>query len=233
MTLYAVDGPLTMKIANLNLWIIGFCLQAALLVALLRHKLAFRIPIFTSLIAFYIVRAGALFILSSHVTRKDYGMLYEALSVVDLVFQILVAAEIFACLARQPCKPAARGTMTRIAMIPVGIALAGAVAFMTPEVGLFRTDRGVVFVTVLMLLLLIWTFRTGAGIPRQMATGFVVYGCSVLVAGVARNYAVAHRSRAMLAGSSYAASGIYICIVIYWLVALRVRDNTRPGLWLS
>ena len=79
---------------NLCLWLAGLALQAFLLVVLFRRKLVLRVPVFSFLIAFYVVRAAVLYVLSPRMAPPDYSHLYSVLSLADLCLQILVAVEI-------------------------------------------------------------------------------------------------------------------------------------------
>lgn len=214
-----------MSTINLSLWVTGLVLQAALLFLLFRRRLARRMPVFTFLFGFYLVRAGLLYALSSESSSVWYGNLYNSLSMADLCLQVLVAAEIAIYALRRTEAWGRANRLRTAAMFSAGIVIAAALAIYFPERGRVPIDRGIVFTTLLMLFLLIWmgVARLG-GAPRRVAEGFVAYGVVATLAGIARNIAILHRSRGGYAAASYTGTGVYLCVVIFWLLTLRNPD---------
>jgi len=211
-----------MTTLNLILWSVGVALQAALLILLFRRRLARRMPVFTFIIAFYIVRACLLYGLFSNMERVAYTHLFNALSVVDLFLQILLALEIALHTLREAHSIQPGQSLRVTAMLAAGAVLAALVALAFPIQGRVPLDRGVIFTTLLLLLLLAWMmFARVHGLPRRVAEGFALYGVVAVLAGIARNLAALHRSQTAFIAASYAQTGIYVCIVAFWILTLR------------
>jgi hypothetical protein len=215
-----------MSTINLSLWITGLALQAILLVLLFRRRLARRMPVFTFLFGFYLLRAGVLYALSSDSSSVWYGNLYNTLSMADLCLQVLVAVEIAIHALRNTEAWRRDNRLRTAALFSAGIAIAAALAIYFPERGRVPIDRGIIFSTLLMLFLLIWmAVAHVGGAPRRVTEGFVLYGVVATLAGIGRNIAILHRSRGGYAAASYTGTGVYLCVVIFWLFALRNRDD--------
>lgn len=210
-----------MKSVNLLVWSAGVVLQIVLLVVLLVGGPARRFPLFTTLIAFYVVRGIALDGLFGHLTRAGYANLYDALSLADVGLQILVAAEIAICVLR------GRGAWTWRRGVELGgmcmgaVAAAAAISAALPSRGPAPLDRASAFASLLLLLAGVWGVSAGAGgAVRRIGAGFAAYGGVAVLAAVERNYAALHRNRAAYAAGEYAQAGIYMAVVLFWIVAL-------------
>lgn len=218
-----------MSFVDVSVWIAGLGLQSALLFFLFRRRLVFQVPVFSLLIAFYLVRAGVLFGLYSHLARDDYNELYNALSTFDLVLQILVATEITVKILRSGKVATKNHGLKLAAMILAGVALAITAAALVPLRGPLPVDRGMVFITIGAILLVIWmAVARLRGMPRRIAEGFALYGLAGIFAAFERSYAMLHRSTAALAAASYVQTSMYICVVAFWLITV-LADRTRRG----
>ena len=91
---------------NTSIWAIGLILQCLLLGALARRGMARRLPLFTALVGFYVVRSVFLFAAFGHLSTDTYSLTYQALSLMDIVFQVLVAWELFSGGRQYPPAPA-------------------------------------------------------------------------------------------------------------------------------
>jgi hypothetical protein len=207
-----------MSTVNLLLWVLGLALQIGLVVVLFLRRVARRFPVFTALIAFYVLRSCLLVALFGYVARNTYFQLYDVFSFADLCLQILLAAEIaFSILRRRSGWPLRR--MVKVAaLVILALAIAGGAAALLPAPGRVPVDRGGAFAAFLMVLVVLCeVFARVSGAPRRIAAGFAFYGVSGVIAGVTRSYAAPHRLAVAYAASSYAQAAIYILMVVYWL----------------
>jgi hypothetical protein len=213
---------MTRTAINDTLWAAGMLAQATLLACLTVRRLAQRIPVFTTLIAFYLVRSLALFGLYGHIAPAGYAAMNNGFSIADLLLQMLVAGEIAGRLVR-----AAGGWTVRRETIVVGIvALAWAAAYAVRQMLPFNTpvppDRLQMFDSLLMILLCAWALAGRVrGLVRRVAVGFGVYAAVSLVAMWARTVAAIHRDAGAYAGWSYAVSGMWVAVVVVWIFMLK------------
>jgi hypothetical protein len=221
-----------MSTVNHFLWAAGLILQLVLSVTLFLRGTARRFPVFASLIVFYIARSVLLFALFGFVARDTYAQLYEMLSWTDLLLQILLALEIgLAILRRSGGWDSVSPRRAAIATVLVFIACSAAlgVAALLPAPGRIPVDRGAAFTAVLMLFLLAWVISIRlAGTPRRIVEGFAVYGAAGVAIGLERGYAALYRNAAAYAAGSYAQAGIYMAVVVYWLITLRAHETSAP-----
>jgi hypothetical protein len=221
-----------MSTANLFVWAAGLILQLVLSVALFVRGIARRFPVFASLIVFYVVRSVLLFALFSFVTRDAYAQLYDILSWTDLLLQILLALEIALAILRESggwdsVSPRRAAIGMVLAFIACAVALG--VAALLPAPGRVPVDRGAAFAAVLMLFLLAWAISLRlSGTPRRIVEGFALYGVAGVAIGLERSYAALYRNAAAYAAGSYAQAGIYMAVVMYWLLTLRAQQTPAP-----
>lgn len=208
-----------MKTVSLVLWSVGLVLQLTLLTMLFVRSAARRVPIFTLLIAFYIVRSIALFVLPGAISHAAYASLYENLGLADTVLQIGVAIEIAVTALRQ-YDTWSRERIVKIAFLMMtGVVAALFVAILLPSRGRAPIDRGTVFPAILMVLLFLWMAIARLGGPsRRIAEGFAAYGVVAIAANVVRNQAALDRSGRWYLAGSYAQSGMYLLAVLFWIL---------------
>jgi hypothetical protein len=220
-----------MKTVNLCLLSIGLLLHAVLLIRLIRLRLLARMPVFALLVAFYIVRSLVLYGISTILDRVAYNHLFSVFSLIDIVLQVVLAVEIaFYTLRSAPsAKPGHR--MRFVALVAAGAILAAIIALAAPATGRVPFDRGILFTALIMLLLLAWmTTARVSGPHRRVVEGFAVYGIVAVLAGIGRNFAFIHRSQAGFLTASYTLSGIYLLIVLYWILTIPGADGPGPRL---
>src|SRR5271156_3248288 len=147
---------------NLALWIASLTLQSILLMALLMRGMIGRIPVFTILIGFYILRSTALYALSGHLGGRSSALMLSGLAVIDIVLQVAVAWELLSAAARPATAPlisigTARGELLRrLGKFSLFLIAAAAVAVListriqaNPRAPI---DRGILFTSTLFLL---------------------------------------------------------------------------------
>src|SRR5438309_7875201 len=108
--------------------------------------------------------------------------------------------------------------MTVIQVAVEGV-IAGVVAYFTPEDMRMPVDRGVVFVTVLMILQLAWMLRHRvSGVTSAICAGFALYGSVATAAVFVQGTAIEHRNSAAFTAAGYAKGLVYIAVVVFWIV---------------
>jgi hypothetical protein len=223
-----------MSATNLCLWVAGLALQLLLAGVLFVRGVARRFPVFTVLIGFYIVRSILLMTVFGYLARGAYRQLYDILSWIDLLLEILLAAELAAAILRHAggwnSISAPRAAIGAV-LVLMACALAAVSAALLPTPGRVPIDRGGAFSAVLMLVLLAWAVVTRVrGAPRRIVEGFAVYGAAGIAIGLERSYAALYRNGAAFAAGSYAQAGVYLAIVVYWLFTLKMPGaRTAPS----
>ena len=218
---------MTRPVINDLFWIVGLLLQCGLVALVFLRGLARRLPAFATLVAFYTLRSAALFALFGHVSNETYAAIYDVLSILDLLLQLLVAAEIAVALVR-----AAGGWSSRfgrlLLMLPV-IAIAATLGLsrILPSNTQVRPDRMQLFDWLVLILLGLATLtqtraaRRISERPRLLAQGFALYSVTGLCVTVARTFAALHHDAHRLAEWSYTLPTAWIVVVLYWISALK------------
>jgi len=209
---------LTRSAINNSLWAVGLVLQCGLLALVFLRGIAGRVPSFTVLLAFYPVRAALLFFLAGHIALDDYASLYRGLALAGLLIPLVVAAEI----GWSIWKVSGRGRWG-LWLVPVAAwAIAWGVWRVLPDRAPVPPDRVQLFGSVMMILLcgfaVAWRVR---GVLRTAVIGLAVFGVVDLLTTAGKSFAAMHRDVAAFAGWSYASSGVYLMVVVFWMVALR------------
>jgi hypothetical protein len=219
-----------MHILNTSVWIAGLILQSFLLVALFVRRVARRLPVFTMLLSFYVVRSVLLYSLSGHLAPDDYGTLYNALSLADFVLQIVVAGELALCVLRGTNRRTWPGWTKTGILIVLALAIAAGSASQVSVPGRYPPDRGMVFVAILMFFLVVWMIAAKAsGPPRRVAEGFAFYGAIGTLAGIERAYAALARNHGAFSAWSYLSTAAWLVVVLFWIFALRPVDPATKG----
>jgi len=214
---------------NNSLWAIGLILQVLLLAALMRGGLARKLPFFTALIAFYVVRSVFLYAASELMENDAYALCEQALALVDILFQILVAWELLRggrgdSGARTQAAPLGRQALLFGALIVGSAALAWGLSAMNPLHRSKQFDRGVVFTAALMLLVAAYTFlwRKGPHLAaaRRVLAGYALLAAASISGQVGKALAAIERQSRPYYAWSYAAVAAYLAVLGFWLVAL-------------
>jgi hypothetical protein len=205
---------------------LGLLLQSSLLALLFTRRIARRLPFFATLLAFYLIRSALLFTLSGHIDSDAYTDLYNGLSVLDLLLQLIVAIEIAVRLTR-----VSGGFATRRDMLFVLPCLAFGATWLTcqmlPIVTRLPPDRLQLFNWFALLLLGIWSLTLPTHDPpalsllRRVSVGLAVYGLLGVGATIARTLAAADRNARIFAESSYILPIAWLLIVPCWIVILK------------
>jgi hypothetical protein len=218
---------LTQPTINTLVWIVSTALQLALFLALLLRGIAHRFPLFTTLIGFYLLRSALLFLIFDHLALPSYRSLYDLLQLIDLLAQTAVAIEIILHLIRTQGGP----TLPRI-LIPIGLVILATIgtlltAAVLPAHAPIPIDRTQIFFSFLMILL----FARALSIPsssaliRRITAGFALYGIVNVSANLGRTYAAIHNNAPLYATWSYILAGVYLVVVLFWLLTLQRPQN--------
>src|SRR5271163_4609314 len=168
---------------NLALWILSLTLQSLLLAALLMRGIIGRIPAFTILIGFYVLRSTALYTLSSHLGVRPSALIFSGLAVIDIVLQVAVAWELLSAAARPSTAPLIsigmirRALLRRLGKFSLFLIAAAALAILisapihaNPRAPI---DRGILFTSTLLLLVFLASLpKETPALVRRIAGGF-------------------------------------------------------------
>jgi hypothetical protein len=204
---------------NDALWGASLALQCGLLALVFVRGIARRLPCFTMLLGFYPVRSAVLFVLFGHVAPKDYAGLNEWLLLAGLLLQLVVAVEIGWKIFRMPGRRWGFAAWAIPVAAWVGTMVLWAVL---PSNSPVPPDRLQMFCSLSMVLLWVWAAVERA--PRlvwRVAAGLAAYGAVDLMATAGKAAAAMHRDAGAFAGWSYASSGVYLAVVVFWLLMLR------------
>jgi hypothetical protein len=211
-------------------WSLGLASQCALFALLFLRGLARRLPLFTALLAFYLLRSILLVALSGRIDSDAYTATYNGLSILDLLLQLLVAIEIATHLTRISGGWATRRDIL-FAMPCLAFGATWLVCQMLPIVTRLPPDRLQLFNWFALLLLGIWSLTLPTNDPpalsllRRASVGLAVYGLLGICATIARTLAAAHRDARLFAESSYILPIAWLLVVVGWIILLKPQQN--------
>lgn len=221
---------------NNLLWTIGLILQILLLAVLMRGGLARKLPFFTALIAFYLARSVFLHVGSGLMEDEVFSLCTQALSLVDLLFQMLVAWELLrggrrGPLATTQAAPVGKRALWFGAMIAVSAALAWGISEIPPINQFKQFDRGVILASTLMLLISAFPFfrkrEQRAAAANRVLAGYALLAAASITAQIGKALAAFERDAHAYFGWSYVTAIAYLTVLGFWLIALP-RVSTRP-----
>ena len=209
---------MTRNAINNSLWAVGLVLQCGLLALVFLRGVWARVPSFTVLLAFYPVRAALLFFLPGHIAADDYASLYSGLALAGLLLPIVVAAEI----GWRIWRLRGRGRWGLWLTPVVAAAMAWGLWRVLPGKAPIPPDRVQLFGSMMMILLCGFAVAARVrGVLYTAVIGLAAFGVVDLLATTGKSFAAMHRDAAAFAGWSYASSGAYLLVVLFWMVALR------------
>jgi hypothetical protein len=156
------------------------------------------------------------------------------LAAIDLVLQVAVAVEIAVQLVRG-WGGLARMQAWVVGLIPL-LSLAATAAMLrllpmrlggqTP----LPPDRIQMFESFGMILLWVCAFVwTAAPLLRRVLTGFAAYGAVNVAAMLGRSVAAMHRDGRAFVTWSYVVAGMYVAVVVWWIVTLRGDERAAAS----
>lgn len=222
------------------IWGAGLGMQVVLLWVLVHRRITRYLPLFTTLIGLYVFRSVFLYAGFGHISGDMYSLSYDALSLLDVVMQVLVAWELFCAWQEERIAGRALDRMAAFAgLVVAAAAVAWGISRAVPAAVHTPIDRGVLLPSVLMLLVLgVREMRpTGAATAMQRAARRVLVGFAVLAAAgiasqVGRTVAALHREARLYLRWTYMDAFAYLVVLLFWLIALsgqRRRTEPRPA----
>lgn len=213
----------TVNPGNLIVWSAGLGLQILLLLVLALRGMAGRLWSFTVLLGIYVARSLLLFALFGHIGRESYALLYETAGWTDIALRILLFAEIAMPLARGE-ERGLNDRTKRALLLLLGIILAAAAAGALPSRGPVFIDRGSVFASLLMVLLVLFRGRLSSFACR-VAGGMALYGAVAIAADLVRSRAFVERNKPAWVAAAYAESGVWLLVLLGWLFAFLMEKR--------
>jgi len=203
---------------------VGLGGHLALLTVLIRRRLTARLPLFTILIAFYLLRSG-IFLLA-HLTTVD-PWLYWVLIGLDPVLQLILFAAIVHAWRPFALKSTTARGLAALGLI-IAACLSGAVAWYVGPSSRFsplnlsiKTD---VFVSVLWIEagIALWASGRRAQLPRltqKVVLGFAVYSAANVLTEIGHMHFAAAREASPYIGLTYARIAVYLLCLLLWFIA--------------
>jgi hypothetical protein len=216
------------------LWGLGIVLQLILFVALFIRKLARRVPCFTALIGFYLLRSALLYLIYGFIDASAYYQLTQISQSLEVFLLIAVAIELLLPLLRDESGWKQNRVLTCIALIAIATLCTWQVSRKTTIEGLFHADRVQVFFGGFMLLLWAWSYitpRTGPSLT--ILRGFALYGVITLASTFGHAHALRQQDKRGYIAWSYASAITYLFVVILWLVTFQQTKSTPQILTLE
>lgn len=216
------------------IWAAGLTLQCLLLAVLARRGVVRRLPVFTSLIALYLLRSLFLFAAFGRLSAATYQSTYAALSWLDILLQIVVAWELFRGGWRN--LPSAETLWRRVAIFAGLAALSAAAAWAisraVPTDLRAPIDRGVLFPSLLFVTVAIAAILRhdppAGSAPRRILEGFAPLGMVAILSQIGRTLAALHRDGTSYKHWSYAAAVSYLVVLVFWLLAVPAEKPAAP-----
>ena len=206
---------------NNSLWIAGLLLQFSLLILIFTRRMAQSLRMFTVALAFYPLRSAIPPLIQGHMDRNAYGNLFDALSLVDIGLQLIVAAEIGVHLLRaQPAQTRVRVLLG--AVLPVAwlgtVVIVGYLPIYAPA----PPDRFQIFSSLVMLLLCVCTVVLRApSLLRNVALGYAVYGVAFILTYSMQTTAALRLKPHAYQLWGYVPGVVYLLIVVFWILVLK------------
>ena len=209
---------------NSVLWIVSVVAQCVLLLAMFKREIARRVPLFTSLIAFYIVRSVGLLALAAQLRGPAGALILSGLAMVDVLLQTAVAWELFTA-GRHPLGAVHGVQLRRLAALSIllfaALAAAALISHLTRVSPQMPLDRGILFNSALFLLVFFAFIAQKAQLLiRRIAAGFAIFAVSSLLCQVERARAVVQRDIAAYHFWSYVQPVSYVVVVLFWILVL-------------
>jgi len=191
--------------------------------------LARRYAAFTTLLCFDVLRTALLFTLFGHVDREAYAMTYDALALTDLVLQFIVAFSMFRIGARPFNMP------QRLRLFALLAACSAALSWGLSNV--IRSDprslldRGVIFSGLLTVGVgFVSNWRLFDRAAHVLMAGLVAVGAFAVSTQIGKTVAAYNRDAVVYRRWSYADAGVYLVVLLIWVVLLATARRERMHL---
>lgn len=221
-----------MKTVNYLLAALGLAGHVFLTTVLIRRRLTVRLPLFTILIVFYLLRSGIL--LLAHFKRID-PMPYWILIGLDPVLQCVLYAAIVS-----PWWASAFGSKNRAALaglILITVGVAGTAAWYIGPSSRFSAEnlsiKTGIFVSVLWIEFALALAATSGGhaprLTRKVVQGFAIYSAANVITEMGHRHFATLRSAQPYLGLSYMRVGVYLLSLAVWITACTREPPNAPG----
>jgi hypothetical protein len=219
------------------LWALGFSEHCVLLGVLWYRRGAAQFPVFTTLIAFDVIRAITAYLTLRFGSQENYFYVYWTLAILDVTLQLAVAYELAGRVFR-PLGAWAPDTRRSFAIVVcASLAIASALTWLAaPATRTLRSAiviRGEFFSSALMSELLVATIALAVtmGLPWQsraarLTQGFGIYAMASLLTEGAHSYF--GTGKHAYARVSQVRISLYCLCVAYWIFATAVKEP-EPG----
>jgi hypothetical protein len=216
---------------NSVLWIVSVVAQCVLLLAMFTRKIARSVPLFTSLIAFYVVRSIALLALAAQLRGPAGALILSGLAMVDVLLQTAVAWELFTA-GRHPLGAVHGVQLRRLAALSIllfaALAAAALISHLTRVSPQMPLDRGILFNSALFLLVFFACSAQRAPSPsRRIAAGFASFAASSLLCQIELARSVVQRDITAYHFWSYVQPVSYVAVVLFWILVLPKKTEQR------
>lgn len=224
-----------MHLANVLLFVSGLVLESVLLALLVRRRLACRVPLFTAILVFYLLRSLTLFATASHISGTAQGHLVSALAVLDLMLQLALAISLFFRVAPPNLSvmgtpgPYARTLLVALGLVAAMIGTTLLIRF-TPPRAPAPLDRGAILSGFYFLVLFSFAgarIRARGRIlgPASLATGIFQGLAAFAVVQIAsqwgRAVASSRHNPAQFLFWIYLDAAAWLVVVLFWIQQVR------------
>jgi hypothetical protein len=226
-----------MKTVNYLLAALGLGGHLLLTTALIRRRLTVRLPLFTILIVFYLLRSGIL-LLANFKGIEPWP--YWILIAIDPVLQCVLYAAIVHAWWDSAFAPKNIPALAGLSLLLIAVGLAGLAAWcigpsshFSPENLSIKTG---IFVSVLWiesgLALAASSGRHVKELPRltrKVVQGFAIYSAANVITEIGHRHFATLRSAQPYLGLSYLRVGIYLFSLSVWIMACSREPLNVPG----
>jgi hypothetical protein len=215
------------KVLNHILTTLGLAGHVCLTTLLIRRKLALRLPVFTVLIVFYLVRSGILLFANY---RGISQWLYWTVIGLDPVFQCLLCGTILH--AWWPSARTSRNahTLAVAGLVVIAVASSGVAAWYIGPSSRFSAEnlsiKAGVFVSVLWIEAGLALAASSAGLStqlpmftRRVVQGFAIYSAANVITEIGHMHFARVRAAQPYVERSYLRVGAYLFCVGWWIAA--------------
>jgi hypothetical protein len=211
---------------NNSIWTASLLLQGCLIALLFVRRVAWRIPSFTLLLIFYVLRSVALYFFSSHLAPSAYVATFNVLAIADLFFQLAVAIELELRLFPLPNGGLPSQTLRRLGLLLTLPVLAlGATLLLSssiPANAPIPADRLQMFDAMFLVVIGVFAIaRTSSRFLQRVIVGLAAYGAVAVACSIGRTLAAVHRDATSYLFWSYTVSIVWLLAIIFWVFVLK------------
>jgi hypothetical protein len=226
-----------MKTVNYLLATLGLGGHLLLTTVLIRRRLTVRLPLFTILIVFYLLRSGILLFAN---LKGIEPWPYWILIALDPVLQCVLCAAIVHAWWDSAFGSKNMPAMTGLSLLLIAVGVAGLAAWyigpsshFSPENLSIKTG---VFVSVLWIESGLALAASSGGhvkelprLTRKVVLGFAIYSAANVITEVGHRHFATLRSALPYLGLSYMRVGVYLLSLLVWIMACSRERENAPG----